>query len=144
MTCYIPPTDLQTALQQTRVIVYKPKSSVLFRRGEKAFALFVVLSGKVSLDFGVDSALARSYGPGALVGLPATLTGRNYTMTATVTENAELVAWTAEALDALLRNRPDLRQQLLTVLGERVAENQKLAKALLARDEQPDQQLNVV
>ena len=144
MTCYIPPTDLQTALQQSRVIVYKPKSSVLFRRGEKAFALFVVLSGKVSLDFGVDSALARSYGPGALVGLPATLTGRNYTMTATVTENAELVAWTPAALDALLRNRPDLRQQLLTVLGERVAENQKLAKALLARDEQPDQQLNVV
>jgi CRP-like cAMP-binding protein len=144
MTCYIPPTDLQTALQQSRVIVYKPKSSVLFRRGEKAFALFVVLSGKVSLDFGVDSALARSYGPGALVGLPATLTRRNYTMTATVTENAELVAWTPEALDALLRNRPDLRQQLLTVLGERVAENQKLAKALLARDEQPEQQLNVV
>jgi CRP-like cAMP-binding protein len=144
MTCYIPPTDLQTALQQSRVIVYKPKSSVLFRRGAKAFAMFVVLSGKVSLDFGVDSALARSYGPGALVGLPATLTRRNYTMTATVTENAELVAWTPEALDALLRNRPDLRQQLLTVLGERVAENQKLAKALLARDEQPDQQLNVV
>lgn len=144
MICYIPPTDLQTALQQSRVIVYKPKSSVLFRRGEKAFAMFVVLSGKVSLDFGVDSALARSYGPGALVGLPATLTGRNYTMTATVTENAELVVWTPEALDALLRNRPDLRQQLLTVLGERMAENQRLAKALLARDEQPDQQLNVV
>lgn len=144
MTCYIPPTDLQTALQQGRVIVYKPKSSVLFRRGEKAFAMFVVLSGKVSLDFGVDSALARSYGPGALVGLPATLTRRNYTMTATVTENAELVVWTPEALDALLRNRPDLRQQLLTVLAERMAENQRLAKALLARDEQPDQQLNVV
>ena len=106
--------------------------------------MFIVLSGNVSLDFGVDSALGRSYGPGALVGLPATLTGRNYTMTATVVENAELVVWTREALETLLRNRPDLRQQLLTILGERLAENQKLAKALLARDEQPEQKLNVV
>jgi CRP-like cAMP-binding protein len=117
---------------------------VLFRRGEKAFAMFVILSGKVSLDFGVDSALARSYGPGALVGLPATLTGRNYTMTATVLENAELVVWTREALDSLLQNRPDLRQQMLAVLGERMAENQKLAKAMLTRDEQPHEEINAV
>ena len=117
---------------------------MLFRRGEKAFAMFVVLSGKVSVDFGVDSALARSYGRGALVGLSATLTGRNYTMTATATEDAELVVWIREELDTLLRNRPDLRQQLLTVLGERMTENQKLAKAMLARDEQPRQAMKVV
>jgi CRP-like cAMP-binding protein len=144
MACYVPPTDLQTALQGRHEIVYKTKSAVLFRRGEKAFGMFVVLSGKVSLDFGADSSLARSYGPGALVGLPATVTGRSYTMTATVVENAELVVWTREALESLLRNRPDLRQQLLTVLGERLSENQKLARALLARDEQPDQALDVV
>jgi hypothetical protein len=35
--------------------------------------MFVVLSGKVSLDLGVDSVLGRIYGPGALVGLPSTL-----------------------------------------------------------------------
>ena len=40
--------------------------------------MFVVLRGNVSVDFGVDSALARSYGRVALVGLSATLTGRNY------------------------------------------------------------------
>jgi CRP-like cAMP-binding protein len=57
MACYVPPTDLQTALKERRVRVYKPKSSVLFRRGEKASVMFVVLSGKVSLDFGVDSLL---------------------------------------------------------------------------------------
>lgn len=65
-------------------------------------------------------------------------------MTATVTENAELAVWTRETLHTLLRNRPDLRQQLLTVLGERVAENQRLMKAMLTRDEQPRRKLNVV
>jgi CRP-like cAMP-binding protein len=69
----------------------EPKQTVLFRRGEAAFGMFLVLEGKVSLDFGVDGSnpLNRAYGPGALVGLPATLTGHNYSMTATVTEDAE-------------------------------------------------------
>jgi hypothetical protein len=42
--------------------------------------MFRIFSGTVSLDFGVDSSagLANTYAPGALVGLPATLTGRDY------------------------------------------------------------------
>lgn len=144
MSCYIPRADLQSALTECRVRVHKPKSAVLFRRGEKASAMFAVLSGKVSLDFGVESAFARSYGPGALVGLPATITGGSYSMTATVTENAELIVWTREALDALLFNRPDLCQELIMVLGERMAENQKIAKALLLREKQAQQELDVV
>jgi CRP-like cAMP-binding protein len=65
------------------------------------------------------------------VGLPATLTKRNYSMTATVGQNAELGFWPSEALQLLLRQRPELCQQLLAVLGERMSENQQVAKALL-------------
>jgi len=83
--------NLQHVLEQRSERVCKPRSTVLFRRGDKASGMFVVLSGKVSLDLGVDSALCRTYGPGALVGLPSTLTRNNYSMTATVTEDAELV-----------------------------------------------------
>jgi CRP-like cAMP-binding protein len=117
MACFATPTNLQTALEQHCERISKPRSTVLFRCGEKAFGLFVVFSGNVSLGFGVESALTRSYGPGALVGLPATLTGRSYCMTATVTEDA------------------DLCRQLLTVLGERMAENSEMQKALLNRDD---------
>jgi CRP-like cAMP-binding protein len=144
MALYTAPIHLQTVLEQQGQTISKPKASVLFRRGEKASGVFLVLSGRVSLDFGVDSAFARSYGPGALVGLPATLTGRNYAMTATVTEDAELVLWTPEALSSLLRNRPDFCRELLEIWGEKMAENQKVAKALLTRDEHPLQQANVV
>ena len=104
--------------------------------------MFVIVRGKVSLDFGVDSAFARVYGPGALVGLPATLTRRNYAMTATVTEDAELVFWSLSELDSLLQRRSDLCRQLLEILGERMAENQKMMKAVLSKDQQPlDEQL---
>jgi len=108
--------------------VHKPKSTVLFRRGDKASGMFVVPSGKVSLDLGVDSALSHSCGEGALVGLPSTLTRRNYSMTATVTEDAELGYWTPEELESLLRKQPDLCQPLLQILGERIAEDRDLER----------------
>ena len=46
--------SLQHVLKTGREMVRKPRSTVLFRRGEKASGMFVVLSGKVSLDLGVD------------------------------------------------------------------------------------------
>jgi CRP/FNR family transcriptional regulator, dissimilatory nitrate respiration regulator len=139
MTQYTAPADLQTALKQNCERVRRRRGAVLFRRGENALGIFVVLAGKVSLDFGVDSKFACSYGPGALVGLPATLTRRTYSMTATVIDDAELGFWSLDELDLLLQRRPDFCRQLLVILGERMAENQQMAKALLAKDERPEQ-----
>src|SRR5579859_8170248 len=130
-----PSANLQAALEQGCERVRKPRFTVLFRRGDKASGMFVVLSGKVSLGFGVDSAFDRSYGPGALLGLPSTLTRRNYCMTATVTEDAELGFWSPEALDSLLHHRPDLCQQLLVTLGEKMAENYKLEESLAQKQQ---------
>jgi CRP-like cAMP-binding protein len=118
-----PSANLQASLEQGCEKVRRPRFTVLFRRGDKASGMFVVLSGTVSLGFGVNSAFDRSYGPGALVGLPSTLTRRNYCMTATVTEDAELGFWSPEALDSLLHSHPDLCRQLLVILGEKMAEN---------------------
>jgi CRP-like cAMP-binding protein len=144
MTLYTAPINLQTALAHHGEKVSKPKGCVLFQRGADVFGMFIVLSGKVRLDFGVDSAFSRTYGPGALVGLPATLTGRKYSMTATVIEPAELGFWNHKSLDALLRQHPDYRRELLDILGEKMAENQRMAKALFMREEPPTDQSYVV
>ena len=124
------PANLQYVLEQRSEKVRKPRFTVLFRRGDKASGMFVVLSGKVSLDLGVDSAFGRTYGPGALVGLPSTLTRHNYSMTATVTEDAELGFWSPDALDSLLCKHPGLCQPLLAILGEKIAENHEVERAL--------------
>lgn len=128
--------NLHHALEHRCERVNKPRSAVLFRRGDKAAGLFVILSGKVSLDLGVDSALCRTYGPGALVGLPSTLTRHNYSMTATVTEDAELGFWSPDELDSLLRQRPDLCQLRLAILGMKIAEGHETERVLLTRDRQ--------
>jgi CRP-like cAMP-binding protein len=139
MPRYTTPPDLHAALEQRCKKVRKPRSTVLFRRGERAFGMFLILSGTVSLDFGVDASagLASTYGPGALVGLPATLTGRNYSMTATVTGNCELGFLTAPALNSLLRERPDLCEQLLTILSVKISQTQQVTKALLCKERLP-------
>jgi CRP-like cAMP-binding protein len=129
--------NLLYVLKQRSEKLHMLRSTVLFQRGDKAAGMFVVLSGKVSLDLGIDSAIARACGPGALVGLPSTLTRHSYSMTATVTEDAELGFWSPDALDSLLRNRPDLCQSLLAILAERIAENHEVERALVTRDEQP-------
>ena len=138
------PVSLQVALEQRCERIQKPKGSVLFRRGEKATGFFVVLSGKVSLDLGVDTAFGRAYGSGALLGLPATLTKSDYCMTATVTENAEVGFCSTQALDWLLQERPDFSQQLLAILGERMAENQRVGKAMLDKERPPLQRSRAV
>ena len=144
MAVYSTPLHLQTALERGCERIYKRKSEVPFYRGEKAYGMFVILSGRVRLDFGVDSVLAHSYGPGALVGLPATLTRRNFSMTATATEDANLGFWSFEALDSLLRRHAEFCGELLDILGERMAENHTIAKALMTRDERPLEKSTVV
>jgi CRP-like cAMP-binding protein len=138
------PVSLQIALEQRCEKTHKPKGSVLFRRGEKATGIYVVLSGKVSLDLGFNTAFARSYGSGALLGLPATLTKGDYRMTATVTEDAEVGFCSTWALDLLLQKRPELCQQLLAILAERMADNQRLVNAMLDKDKEPLERSGVV
>ena len=131
------PARLQLALADGCKRICRPKSTVLFSRGEKAFGVFLVLSGSVSLDTGIDKVPARSYGAGAVVGLPATLTKRDYSMTATVSEDAELGFLPPQTLDSLMQNDPNLCQALLALLSERVLEIQQAQMALLQKEKQP-------
>jgi hypothetical protein len=55
-------------------------------------------------------------------------------MPPTGTQDAELGLWSRKALDSLLRHHPDYCRTLLEILGEKISENQKIAKALLIKD----------
>jgi CRP-like cAMP-binding protein len=138
-------TDLSGVLETCCERIRKPRRTVLFHRGEAAFGMYLVLQGMVSLDFGVDgsSPLNGTYGPGALVGLPATLTGRTYSMTATVTDDAELGFISCGQLKALLREQPELGRHLLGVLSAKLAQTEELKKAMLSNDDPPKQKFGL-
>jgi CRP-like cAMP-binding protein len=129
--------NLQEILEQQSIKLSRPALTVLFRRGEPAAGMFVVISSKVSLDLDFDSRLARCYGPGAVVGLPSTLTRHNYSVTTTVKEDAELGFWSPEALDLLLRERHNICRPLLAILGECISEDYDAESALLNYERPP-------
>lgn len=133
MPRYSAPHDVLAELQQKCEVVRKPKQTILFKRGQAAFGMFLVMRGKVTLDFGVDGScsLNGAYGPGALVGLPATLTGRTYSMTATVTDNAELGFISSKDLRGILRQQPELCRQLLDILSAKITHTYQITKGRL-------------
>lgn len=133
MPRYSTSSDLLAELQQHCEVVQKQKHTILFKRGQSAFGMFLVLRGRVALDFGVDGScvLNSAYGPGALVGLPATLTGRDYSMTATVTDDAELGFISRHGLKGMLRQHPELCRELLDILSAKVSHTYQTTKARL-------------
>ena len=139
MPRYTAPPNLYMALEGHCERLRKPRLTVLFRRGDRAFGMFLVLSGKVALHFGVDGAAGLSLicGPGTLVGLPATLTGSKYSMTATVTDDADLGFLKVEALSSLLRESPELCEQLLGILKEKLADSEEITRTTERRRKMP-------
>ena len=129
--------DLPLFLEEHCARIRRSRSTVLFRRGEKAFGVFLIFSGKVSLDPEIPQTPLHCYGPGALVGLPATLTRRNYAMTAIVIEDAELGFLPPQVLDPLMKSNSDFCQELLKLLSERMLEIQHVHKALLQTGDEP-------
>jgi CRP-like cAMP-binding protein len=135
----IPLDNLYSALEPCCERIKKPKWTVLFRRGEKAYGMFLVITGTVNLDFGVDcaAALGSTCGPGALVGLPATLSGGTHSMTATVTDDAQLGLIRTPVLASLLRKNPELCRQLLTILSAKIDHTSQVRRAMLGKENMP-------
>jgi len=70
-----------------------PKGAVLFRRGEPAFGVFLVIKGRVSLRLeGQHGAVLweRTVTPDSIIGLPGTLVGGRHSLTAQTLEETEL------------------------------------------------------
>ncbi len=121
--------DLETAAQS----VSKRKGEILFRRGENAAGVFLILSGNVNLELeGVNGVAAvRTHGPGSIVGLPANLSGSQYSLTAEVIEDATLGFIPRARLLQILQESPGLCLQVMQILSEEIAHSREITEALL-------------
>jgi CRP-like cAMP-binding protein len=136
--------DLFTCLENASQRLFLPKSAVLFRRGDRSFGTFLVVGGQISVAYEAETSPIQFYCPGALIGLPATLTQSNYSMTATVVESGELGFLSSATLESLLRDEPALSRQLLVLLVEKVLEVDLVNRSLLENGSAPPQESNIV
>ena len=103
------------------------KSSTLFAAGDEAATLFLLVSGRVKLLRGNadgQEVIVRFAGPGELLGAVAALPAARYPASAEVVEDAELAAWSRDALAPVLVDYPALTMALLGLVTRRMGEVQ--------------------
>jgi CRP-like cAMP-binding protein len=123
-TNLIPSPELKAELEQLATILFKPKGAILFRRGEEVTGVFLIRSGRVSLALDCETPLypARILGPGAIAGLPATVSGNPYSLTAKVVDDAELAYVPRDAVLECLQNNPTLCFQVMDMLSGEICD----------------------
>jgi len=113
---------MREKILQAATIVNKPRGSVLFRRGDAVAGLYLIRSGRVSLAMdAVNRAFPpRILGAGSVVGLPATVAGSPYSLTAEVIEDAELAFVPRQAVVDCLKQNSQLCFEVMDILSSEI------------------------
>ena len=122
---------LRLELERCGSILARDSGSVLFRRGDPVHGVFLIRSGTVSLELDPsgDTYPRRTIGPGSVVGLPATLGGRPYSLTAVVVADAEVSYVPRQKFLAVLGDDPRLCLEAMKSVGREIARMRDTAKS---------------
>jgi CRP-like cAMP-binding protein len=126
----IPSAELRAALERLATIVFKPKGTILFRRGDDVSGVFLIRSGRVSLGLDCETSVFpdRILGPGAIAGLPATVSGSPYSLCARTLEDSELAFVARKAVMECLYNNPILCFQVMDMLSGEISDIRSAVK----------------
>jgi CRP-like cAMP-binding protein len=120
----VPSPELKAEFERLASIVLKPRNTVLFQRGDKPSGVYLIRSGQISVGLDCDTSVypARILGTGAIVGLPASVSGNPYSLTAKVVDDSELAFVPRDAVVACLKKNPIFCFQVMDILSEEIAE----------------------
>lgn len=126
----VPSSELRTELEQLATIVVKPKGAILFNHGDNVSGVFLIRSGKVKLCLDCEKEVypSRFLGPGAIAGLPATVSGSPYSLTATVVEDSELAFVTRNSVLSCLKDNVVLCFQVMGMLSGEICNARSVFK----------------
>jgi len=118
--CDLPPAAVQRLSAITSASSY-PKGASLFVEGQTARGVFVVCTGRVKLSTASldgKTLIVKISEPGDLLGLPATVTGRPYDLTAEVVEPTQLKFVARQDFLNFIRENGDVALRVAQLLGE--------------------------
>jgi CRP/FNR family transcriptional regulator, cyclic AMP receptor protein len=126
--CNLPPAALQRLSQITGSATY-PKGATLFVEGQPSRGVFILCNGHVKLSTSSadgKTLILRIAEPGDLLGLPATISGRAYEVTADVIEptqanfigHTDFLSFLRDHGDAALRVAQDLSETYQSAFAE--------------------------
>ena len=122
--------ELRKRLHGVATTVRKEMGTIIFREGQPGRGAFLIRSGKVRLTMDGTHGLypPRTLGSGAVIGLPATLSGRPYSLTAEAKTICRLDFILRHRLLTFLRRDPQAGIQVARVLGAEIFKIRKVAE----------------
>jgi len=118
--CNLPPAAVQALSAVTSPAAY-PKTAILFVEGQSPRGVFILCGGRVKLSTSSangQSLIVRIADPGEVLGLPATVTGKPYELTAEVIEPAQANFIARDDFLAFLRQHGEAALRVAQQLGE--------------------------
>ncbi|MHB8487413.1 MAG: Crp/Fnr family transcriptional regulator [Candidatus Acidiferrales bacterium] len=118
--CNLPPEALQRLATITSASSY-PKGATLFVEGQTARGVFILCNGRVKLSTSsVDgkTLIVRIADPGEVLGLPATITGKPYELTADAVEPVQTNFISRTDFLSFLRDHGEAALRVAQQLGE--------------------------
>src|SRR5208282_1840640 len=118
--CNLPPAAVQRLAAITSASSY-PKGATLFVEGQAARGVFILCTGRVKLSTSsIDgkTLIVRISDPGEVLGLPATVTGKPYELTADVLEPTQANFISRTDFLAFLRDYGEAALRVAQQLGE--------------------------
>jgi CRP/FNR family transcriptional regulator, cyclic AMP receptor protein len=118
--CNLPPSAVQRLATITSAATY-PKGATLFVEGQAARGVFILCAGRVKLSTtSIDgrTLIVRISDPGEVLGLPATVTGKPYELTADVVEPTQANFISRAEFLNFLREHGEVSLRVAQQLGE--------------------------
>ncbi|MGA2005492.1 MAG: cyclic nucleotide-binding domain-containing protein [Terriglobales bacterium] len=115
--------EMRKQLLALGTLVTKAKGTILFRHGDPVLGLFLICKGKIRLALDSSSLVfpPRILGPDSVAGLPASVAGSPYSLTAEVVENAELLFVPRGALVNCLQQNPEFCFEVMDILSAEIS-----------------------
>ena len=117
--CDLPAEALQ-AFDVIKAVSPSPRGSVLFSEGRQARGVFVLCNGRAKLSISSETGkrlMLRVAGPGEVLGLSSTLSGKPYELTAETLDSCQVVFVKRKDLLKFLREHPDACLQIVHLLS---------------------------
>lgn len=114
------PSDALRAFDSIKRIALFPRGATLFKEGEAPKGVFVLCDGRAKLSICSElgkKLMLRIAGPGELLGLSATLSGRSYEVTAETVDASQVVFIKRKELLRFLREYPGACMQVVGMLS---------------------------
>ena len=115
---------LREALEKLATTVTKKSGTVLFRQGQSPKGVFLLRTGKAVLTVRATedgAGVPRNVGPGAVLGLPSSICGKPFSLSAQVVEDSELGFVERAKVVKLLRQDGSLCLHAVEVVGRELA-----------------------